>query len=406
MGSPVATAVVDDAQAPEFASVLVAGTTHEACLVNPVTGELKPLTIKLMSPIATGGQGSVWKGQLIETKKVVAVKTSENQESLLEEAATCELFVDDPKMVTVLGYAALPSPSESKIQAPVFEFCENGTLGDMIGRHEQACHSVRLQLDTPMINKYQLFIVMHDLAHALGRIHQKNLAHCDVKPCNSMLACDPVGSGPLEDIDFFGIKVIDFGLSLPMNYEYAVTGGTQAYMGPEHYMPRWDPDHVHQPDPAPVQPNTDTWAIGVTGVEALCGCDITRGFPAGETLVSLHRRKAFLTDVVMPMLKQIPDLHEKWITLFIMCFEYSTFKRVSPRELAQHLDTHPAFQAERDMMAAREFQLQNFKFNQSSEDEYTSSEDEYEEVAAPSRRLSICMAKGDAQISADRKSVV
>lgn len=36
-----------------------AGTTHEACLVNPVTGELKPLTIQLMSPIATGGQGSV-----------------------------------------------------------------------------------------------------------------------------------------------------------------------------------------------------------------------------------------------------------------------------------------------------------------------------------------------------------
>lgn len=36
-----------------------AGTVHEACLVNADTDELEPVTIRLIRPIAAGGQGVV-----------------------------------------------------------------------------------------------------------------------------------------------------------------------------------------------------------------------------------------------------------------------------------------------------------------------------------------------------------
>lgn len=63
----------------------------------------------------------------------------------------------------------------------------------------------------------------------------------DIKSFNMMLMCDPMGSGLREDIDFFGIKVGDFGLALRIFCEYAITGGHSNVYGSRALPSRMGP---------------------------------------------------------------------------------------------------------------------------------------------------------------------
>jgi len=125
--------------------------------------------------------------------------------------------------------------------------------------------------------------VIYQTAQALDYVHKHKLVHLDIKPSNFMLV---KGS----------VKLIDFGVSVPIGHRANAVTGTGGYLSPEQVCK----DLIDE--------KTDIFALGVTCAVLLGAKPLTQ--PQKELISSKGRQEAKyqLESMEQPMLTDIPGL--------------------------------------------------------------------------------------------------
>ena len=153
----------------------------------------------------------------------------------------------------------------------LMEFLEGHDLGDKV-----------LARVLPIEDKIK---VVYQSAQALEYIHKHKLVHLDIKPSNFMLVKG-------------GVKLIDFGVSVPIGHRANAVTGTGGYLSPEQVCK----DLIDE--------KTDIFALGVTAAVILGAKPLSQ--PQKELISSKGRQEAKyqLEAMEQPMLTDIPGLAE------------------------------------------------------------------------------------------------
>lgn len=193
---------------------------------------------------------------------VCKVSISEFQDPKFLEKITCEAEIlsklNHPNIIRIYDYFV-----EFGQFYMILEYCSGGNLYEIV--HNKA------DIDPKKLMKYA-----NQIIEALHFMHNKSVAHCDIKLSNILLD------------QFDRIKICDFGLSHFVNKCELVDGkkglrGTLNYLAPEIIL-GFDYDPY----------KSDVWALGVT-----LFCMITKHFPfnsvnATMLLTDIHNGKGKL----------------------------------------------------------------------------------------------------------------
>ncbi len=198
-------------------------------------------TYRLVRTLGEGGFGRVWLAEdVLIAGRYVAVKQLRNEAisnpSMLIEEMQHLSALDHPHVVKFLHHFA----DEENLYL-VMEHCAGGNLADaMCGRP---------------LDSVRVFAWAKTLADTLAAVHRHGIVHHDIKPQNLLLTDDG------------RLKVADFGVA---NRNW----GTRAYMAPELSLGEAASDDVR----------IDIYALGVTLLELLLGCNPLRTIPDNELL--------------------------------------------------------------------------------------------------------------------------
>jgi len=183
---------------------------------------LKPMTqtfgeYDVVSKIAEGGMGSVYKGKHQTTGELVAIKVlspqmAKNQvlRRRLEQEYIAARTLDHPNIVRALAFS-----NEGAAPYLVMEFVEGESLGQRIERSGRIPEDEAINMIT-------------QVAHGLLKAHRMGLVHRDVKPDNILVT--PQGVAKLTDLGL--VKELEADLNLTR------TGrglGTPHFMSPEQF---------------------------------------------------------------------------------------------------------------------------------------------------------------------------
>lgn len=227
---------------------------------------------QIISKIASGGMGVVYKALSLETDEIVALKV------MRATTATKERFHREAKALFKLSH-----PGITKVHSfeeaddavyIVMEFLEGEDLRSILRRHGGVPIKYLTSNDTkgdkadkaeagsipdkpiftpPPDWTFQVVRWVRDAAIALDYAHKQGMVHRDIKPSNIFLCSDGV------------LKVMDFGLVRDLDQiSITRTGdfmGTPCYMSPEQLLSkRIKIDH-----------RTDIYSLGLTLYELLAG---------------------------------------------------------------------------------------------------------------------------------------
>lgn len=172
----------------------------------------------------------------------------------------------------------------------ISEFIEGPGLQQVVQKKdENALHGKRLN-------------IVRQMAEAIEYVHEKGFIHRDVCPRNFIC---------LEDMS--GVKLIDFGLTVPAKREFMLPGnrtGTPLFMAPEIVRRRATDQRV------------DVFAFGVSAYSV---CTFEYPWPSGDTT----GRAALQHDTAPPVdiLQYRPDLHPIFAKAIMGCMQADLAKR-------------------------------------------------------------------------------
>ena len=223
----------------------------------PAPAEPIPVgAFELVSPIASGGMGQVWRARHRNSGIIVAVKilsdeeTGDDERRQLRHEVRSVARLDHPNIVDVYDYGdvseenAFASGGRFRPGQPfvVMEHADGGTLRDL-----------DLAFDWPTFRE-----VLLTLLEALGHAHARGIIHRDLKPSN-VLAVDRDSHLRLALSDF-GLAYVAGG-SNPRMGGRTCTQGTPAYMAPEQF----------RENAVAYGPWTDLYGLGCLAWEIACG---------------------------------------------------------------------------------------------------------------------------------------
>ncbi|WP_144942824.1 serine/threonine protein kinase [Kocuria salsicia] len=189
---------------------------------------------ELLTPVAEGGSGAVWRAQDLRLGRICAAKVLRQRDSadLLRFVREQSVNLEHPHVVAPYGWAA-----EDEHVAIAMELVSGGTL------------EAALQDNGPVSDALAEELV-YQLLEALQFVHTRGWVHRDVKPANVLL--EPTGSAPPV------ARLADFGIAVRTDdARLTHTGtvvGTPGYLPHEAYAPG---------NPSPTM---DLYAAGVTAV--------------------------------------------------------------------------------------------------------------------------------------------
>ncbi|XP_035839733.1 putative receptor protein kinase ZmPK1 [Helianthus annuus] len=248
--------------------------------------EIVKASHKFQEEIGRGGGGTVYKGKLPDNRVVAIKRLHEAIQGEAEFLAKMSTIgkINHRNLIETYGYCA-----EGKHRILVYEYMENGSLANNIGRN---------QLDWQNI-----FEIASGVAKGLAYLHEECLEwvlHCDVKPQNILLDAS------------YNPKVADFGLSKLFqqgkteNFVFSRIRGTRGYMAPEWVFN------------LPVTSKVDVYSYGMVVLEMITGRSPTYDQPSDDNerleqkrLVSWIKEKVHeasesltethITEIVNPM---------------------------------------------------------------------------------------------------------
>ena len=231
----------------------------------------------LLTKIAEGGMGWVYKGQNKDTGQIVAIKivptTMMKNEVLLkrfEQEWRAASSIDHPNIVRALDFNGTGSTPFL-----VMEFVDGESLGQKLEREKR-------------IPEAEAIRIIGQASQGLHRAHKLGMIHRDVKPDNIMLMRD--GTAKLTDLGL--VKDLDAELNLTR------TGrglGTPHYMAPEQFRNAKNADV-----------RCDVYSLGATLYHMVTG-----ELPFGKTSGPLDAwMKKVHNELTVPR-KLVPDLSER-----------------------------------------------------------------------------------------------
>jgi hypothetical protein len=229
---------------------------------SPVQSRLVAGRYRLLSPLGSGGMGTVWRAEDVVLGREVAVKevtfphglSDEDREVLRERTrreARAAARLDHPSAVTVFDVV-----EEGDAPFLVMELVEARTLSQVV------------RTDGPLSPRRTAQVGLA-LLGALETAHAQGIVHRDVKPGNVLL-CGDTGAAPGR------VVLTDFGIaSSPGDSSITSTGlllGSPSYIAPERARG------------LPPGPASDLWSLGATLFTAVEG---RPPFDAGEPLLTV-----------------------------------------------------------------------------------------------------------------------
>jgi serine/threonine-protein kinase len=206
---------------------------------------------RIIRPLRTGGQGSLWVVEQISTSKHRALKLMLPE--LVANATSRKRFELEAKIAAriqsdhIVESIASGVDVESSVPWLVMELLEGEDLAAHIQKRRALPPSEVLE-------------IFGQLCHALGEAHRQGIVHRDLKPENIFLSASRRRGMP------FMVKVLDFGIARVMaeaktQSAATVTGlGTPMWMAPEQTIPG-----------GRVEPSTDVWPLGLLAFRLLTG---------------------------------------------------------------------------------------------------------------------------------------
>ncbi|HNS96997.1 MAG TPA: serine/threonine-protein kinase [Polyangiaceae bacterium] len=214
---------------------------------DPLIGVVLLNKYRILSTLASGGMGTVYRAEQLSLRREVAIKVTDkldeaSRKRFIREASILAK-IQHPHILTVYDYGPMPEHRGGLFMA--MELLQGQTLRD------------RLK-SKGYLSPVELIQIMHQVARGLRAAHRQNLVHRDLKPSNLMLVRQDDGP-PL-------VKILDFGLVKLLNNEDAtevtqagsVVGSAQ-YVAPEMIVGA-EMDH-----------RADIYAFGIIMFQALAG---------------------------------------------------------------------------------------------------------------------------------------
>ncbi|MEV0382965.1 protein kinase [Nonomuraea sp. NPDC050643] len=194
----------------------------------------------LLSRIATGGMGEVWRARDELLGREVAVKILRSH--IYADPTFRERFRNEARLTAALadpGVAQIFDYGEqSELAYLVMELVHGEPLSAILARNGALGPEVALD-------------VVHQTAKALHAAHSAGIIHRDIKPGNLLVT--PEGT----------IKVTDFGIARAL--EAAPVTQTGTVLGTAQYV------SPEQAQGFPLTPSTDLYSLGVVAYECLAG---------------------------------------------------------------------------------------------------------------------------------------
>ena len=185
---------------------------------NPHTGKKLRCVWKLdrytlTRRIATGGMSLIYEAQDTQLNRIVCVKILKNE--LSQQPGFIENFAKEAKLTASISHPNIVKVYHFGLHNGVaylaMELLEGGSLDDLINKLGKVPEQRALEIGI-------------QAAHGLREAYRHGLLHRDVKPGNILLTKQG------------GVKIVDFGLSMPVDEARQYNGeifGTPYYVSPE-----------------------------------------------------------------------------------------------------------------------------------------------------------------------------
>ncbi len=214
--------------------------------MRPTTGQVFGSRYELISRIAIGGMGEVWKANDSVIGRHVAIKIL--KEEYLGDPGFRERFRTEAKNAALVNHEGI---------ANVFDYGEeDGSAYLVMELVPGEALSTVLEREK-ILPASRVLAIVAQTAAALHQAHLAGLVHRDIKPGNLLITPDGT------------VKITDFGIArLADQVPLTATGqvmGTVQYLAPE------------QAGGKPASPATDIYSLGIVAYEALAGKRPFRG---------------------------------------------------------------------------------------------------------------------------------
>jgi serine/threonine protein kinase len=214
--------------------------------MRPTTGQVFGARYELLSRIAIGGMGEVWKANDSVIGRHVAIKIL--KEEYLGDPGFRERFRTEAKNAALVNHEGIANVfdygEEEGSAYLVMELVPGEALSTVLEREK-------------ILPASRVLAIVAQTAAALHQAHLAGLVHRDIKPGNLLITPDGA------------VKITDFGIArLADQVPLTATGqvmGTVQYLAPE------------QAGGKPASPATDLYSLGIVAYEALAGKRPFRG---------------------------------------------------------------------------------------------------------------------------------
>ena len=206
---------------------------------------------RIVRPLRSGGQGSLYVVEQLSTSKHRALKLMLPE--LVAQPTSRKRFELEAKIAARIQsdhiVESIASGVDQKTGIPwlVMELLEGEDLAAMLQRRRH-------------LPPGEVLEIFGQLCHALGEAHKQGVVHRDLKPENIFLAASRRRGMP------FMVKVLDFGIARVMAEAQTQSGatvtglGTPMWMAPEQTVPG-----------GRIEPSTDVWPLGLLAFRMLSG---------------------------------------------------------------------------------------------------------------------------------------
>ena len=208
--------------------------------MTPEEGKLYGGRYKLISRIAIGGMGEVWKAEDEVILRDVAIKILKQE--YMSDPSFIERFRIEAKHAAMVNHEGI---------ANVYDYGEDAGSAYLVMEYVPGDSLARILERDKILPESTVMDIVAQTARALYEAHEAGLVHRDVKPGNLLIT--PEGR----------VKITDFGIArVADQVGLTATGqvmGTVQYLSPE------------QATGKPATPSTDIYSLGIVAYEALAG---------------------------------------------------------------------------------------------------------------------------------------
>jgi serine/threonine-protein kinase len=246
-----------------------------------LTGQILDRRFRVERLLGSGGMGTVWRVQHVESLQALALKTIDPGLAASPEAV--ERFLREARAA-----GALRSRHVTRIVDAQTGYVHHGAPMPFLVMELLEGRTLQEVLDAGApLDAGQLAWVAGQLGRALTAAHERGIVHRDLKPSNVFIARDREDDGrPIVKLCDFGIAKL-LGDAPALGSEAGIVTQTGALLGTPMYLA---PELLHGARGA--SPATDQWSLGLLAFRALAGIEYfghVRGVPALVLAIATER---------------------------------------------------------------------------------------------------------------------